>query len=133
MQTFWAAKEVPWIHLRHVYVLAVVTTAWVFFRLESLSEALDYVAVMYGFGEGGAVPGSLLLMLDREQLLVLSLALLLCIPVYRWLALQWAVPLGRNRPGVYALQQLVFIVPLLWLALLSVASSAYNPFIYFRF
>ena len=34
--------------LQLVYTLLVVMNAWVFFRVEKLSDALDYLAVMYG-------------------------------------------------------------------------------------
>ncbi len=122
-----------WWPLRHFYVLAVVTTAWVFFRLESLPAAWDYVSIMYGFGGAETVPGTLLMLLGREQVLVLLLATLLALPVYPALCIRWAIPMGQRRPLLYAMEHAALFLPLMWLALLSVASSVYNPFIYFRF
>ncbi len=37
---------------RHIYVLIVVLIGWVFFRSDSLTRALTYLGVMFGFREG---------------------------------------------------------------------------------
>ncbi len=121
-----------WRPLRHLYVLVVVTSAWVFFRLESLPDALAYLKVMYGFGHGTPVAGSLQMLFGVEQWLVLGVALILSTPLYRHCARRWWIPLGQRSVAVYALEHAVLLA-LLLLALLSVAASVYNPFIYFRF
>ncbi|MCK9241102.1 MBOAT family O-acyltransferase [Desulfocurvus sp.] len=130
-----------WRPLRHGYVLVVVLVAWVFFRVEELPRALDYLWAMTGAGAAGLAGGAGGLgagaYLPREKLLTLLAAVAFALP--------WAPALGRARAllarwsgpavpawGPEALRTLGLLA-VLALSLLHVASATYNPFIYFRF
>jgi alginate O-acetyltransferase complex protein AlgI len=126
--------------LRHGYVLLVVLVAWVFFRVEALPQALDYLRTMAGVGAATVKAMSVETFLPREKLLMLLVAAALALP--------WAPALGRARAllarrwpqagravpawGPAALRALGLLA-VLGLSLLHVASATYNPFIYFRF
>lgn len=120
--------------LRHVYTLFVVCMAWVFFRAEELSYALSYCASMLGLGGGVQVEGQLaVLALQPEYILALTLGVVFSTPVYLNFSLRKVVPVLRANPGWYRVSQAGLIFGLLAINVLAVASTTYNPFIYFRF
>lgn len=116
-----------WPLLQRLYLLLFVGLAWVFFRLETLPQALSYMKALCGLGGKGQ--GVAMALLGTENLVVLGLAILLSGPLYPRI-LAWLQPrLGKWREPLQALQ----LWGLLVLVLLSIASSSYQPFIYFRF
>ena len=117
--------------LRHTYVLLVVLVSWVFFRAETLDQALQYLGALFGLGMEGAHFTSTLF-LNREILAVLIMATLFSTPVYLKIV---------NRVQALQERKLLFGEIIKWIALFalflfsvaSILSSAYSPFIYFRF
>jgi alginate O-acetyltransferase complex protein AlgI len=103
----------------------LVIFSWVLFRAESLTAACGYVASMFGAG-GGSVAGSLLAaeIYTPYFLGVFGLcAFLVAQPVQ---AFDWVErPAAAWRPAL--------ILPLLFLAMVVMASQAFNPFLYFQF
>ena len=125
--------------LRHVYVGLVVVVGWVFFRLEKLSDAIAYLGAMVGLGTSPHINPWVLYKMDSLVFFTLAVACIGCMPVY---------PLCRDiirhkissmpQGAILALSgmQAVKVTTLgliLLLSLISLASGAYNPFIYFRF
>ena len=124
--------------MQHLYTLLVVVNAWVFFRAETLEHALRYLGVMYGVHAAPSMHPLVAIKLDPEFSATLTLALLLSVPVYP--ALQGY--LRQKRDQSVAWPAIVMSAPLVKLCLLgllllfssmSLATGAYNPFIYFRF
>lgn len=126
-------KKVP-AALSHCYALLFIMFCWVFFRSPSLAAALHYSASLVGLGPGTGIKYNLALYLNRELLLVLPIALLASMPCTSLLrkCLNTICPSTTTRwPGVLVETTAVMLVFLL--SLLSVATSTYQPFIYFRF
>jgi alginate O-acetyltransferase complex protein AlgI len=123
-----------WPAVRHVYTLAVVCIAWVFFRAENLPYALDYLSAMLGFGPVGHKADQLqVLILQPDILLAFIAGVVLATPLYPWLSRTWFIPYLRGWPAVNFVVQSFLIFGIFALAIFAVASTTYNPFIYFRF
>ena len=106
--------------LQRAATLLMVMVGWVVFRAESMTAALGYLR---GLVSGDARP---LYSLDPHAVLALALGCLLASGLPR---------LAADRLGERARERLsLACVPtLLVLCMLSLASGAYNPFIYFQF
>jgi alginate O-acetyltransferase complex protein AlgI len=128
---FGARLARAWAPVRHLYALAVVMVGWVFFRLESLPEALGYLRVMAGLGTGTGTVYHLDLYLDPEVLLALGAGIVGSMPVVPRLA-AWVEARAGWRPAADALGQAALLVVLV-LSACGLAAGTYNPFIYFRF
>ncbi len=118
--------------LRHGYVLFVVVIGWVFFRAENLSAALDYLGVMFGSQSLAMTGFEWAELMTSEALIAMVLGLILSTPIYRWFEERRSAQLAVGRLKLAVAEQ-VFLGGLLLLTLFKVASSTYDPFIYFRF
>jgi alginate O-acetyltransferase complex protein AlgI len=124
---------------RHAYALLVVMIGWVLFRADSLPQAGNLLAAMFGLVENpNAQPLSRFA--SNQVLFAVTAGIVLATPVWPWLRGRLALALsGASEPvrpylvvtgGVFqiALTVFLFIVSAAWLA-----AGTYNPFIYFRF
>jgi len=112
-----------WKPARFAYALLVVLFGWVLFRADTLAQAAAYAGAMLGV----AGRGLLLTSATPAALLILAAGALGCVPRLRRL-----VALDENHSAISAVRWIA-AVALLLLSMASLASSAYNPFIYFRF
>ncbi len=106
---------------RPVTALSVILS-FVIFRADTMTAAARYLAAM--FVPGSASPA--LALLDPYTLMILGVALLFSFPI---------VPRVRAWADAHHLDWIGYAIsiPLLLLCVISLASSTYNPFIYFRF
>ena len=118
--------------LAYLYAMAVVTVGFSIFRAESIGQALNILGQMvagFRFTDVGLITFRGLLTL--YNLFILACAFVAMTPILRdtadSLALRynakWAVTCGKYAASVF----------LMALCMMSIASSSYNPFIYFRF
>ncbi len=146
----WLAKRGAW--LRHVYTLLVVMVGWVFFRADNVTHALEYLRTMFGLA------GEKLVHLphppiDDAWVNVNALHPLgLFANTLTWIAIAagviGAMPWlprvtdyvariakhGRTRLAFgFEMAGLVALALIFVHVAMSLASGAYNPFIYFRF
>jgi alginate O-acetyltransferase complex protein AlgI len=126
--------------VQHVYALGVVLVGWVFFRSETLAQALGMLAALAGFAPGSGLEYHLSLYLDTELLIALAVGIIASTPL-----LPYVVRLLRHKRRTLELADrrgfdtltalgevtslmLVFLASLSWMA-----AGTYNPFLYFRF
>jgi alginate O-acetyltransferase complex protein AlgI len=135
--------ERAWAPVGHLYALLVVMVGWVFFKAETLSQALALLGAMIGLAQPSAAAYQPLINLNAEVVLMLLVGVVACLPVLPLLArfqdsLLAAPRLARGRLAL-AWQTAVAFTPVAALAFLFLASAmllaagTYNPFIYFRF
>ncbi len=105
---------------QHVLTLALVLIGWVVFRANTLPGALNYLRAMFTPGEG------VLTSLTPRVTLSLAVGAFGATGLFR----RWTSRLDERRREALGL---LAAPALLLLSLLSLASGAYNPFIYFRF
>jgi alginate O-acetyltransferase complex protein AlgI len=111
------------------YTLVAVGAGWVFFRAESLSQAVTWLATLGGLGDatGGQPFGYFW---NTELALVLIAAGVGCTP---WPKRAFRTLIDAGPPWLVQSSVLVGVATLLVVCGSRVAAGAYSPFIYFRF
>lgn len=110
----------------HVYTLFWVVLGWVLFRSESLSSAVNYMGMMFGYGSNGFTDNIFYYYLYNSRVILL-LGLLLSTPIYRFVSEKFF-----SRQIFLWIEP--FIAVLIFLVtLVLVIGSSYHPFIYFNF
>jgi alginate O-acetyltransferase complex protein AlgI len=127
-----------WVPVRHLYLIFVVLVSWVFFRAETLPDAITYLTSMFSMNFGD-VPFEFLDALNIEVIFALVFGLVLSTPVYRKWFLSDVDQDNGTVSDVINLQKSIpyvrcaLVSVLLFLSAMSLASTTHNPFIYFRF
>lgn len=125
-----------WKPVQHLYLLAVVIVGWVFFRADTLSQAVGYLHVMVDFTNYQTTPYQFAQVLSYEAIYVFLIGAVLSAPVYPKIR-KYLIGTSENNVNKIAyfvdIPRLTILSALLFLSVLKVASSTYNPFIYFRF
>jgi alginate O-acetyltransferase complex protein AlgI len=128
--------------MRHVYSVAVVMVGWVFFRADTLPQALGYLGEMAQAGQFRTPDAALSVLLNAQSVAALVAGSLLAAPLLPTLLQRLRTPRAEpprlDLPGrletrsVHALP-----VPLLAagfvVSIAILAGSTLNPFLYFRF
>jgi alginate O-acetyltransferase complex protein AlgI len=127
-----ALLERAWRPVRHFYVIAMVWTGWVFFRIEDFGPAWSHLKAMLGLGAGNV---DMTRFLDPRTLLCLFVGALFSTPAPARIGAVICERLDATRPGYIASGsvKMVSVLALAGLCAAAVASSSHNPFIYFRF
>ena len=126
--------ERVWKPIRHVYVMGAVMAGWVFFRAATLPEAWQILKTMVGAASMPAGGYSASLYVTPLWLLTAAAGLVASTPIPAFFVqkaqrtalsapvrMTWQLALGTGLVALFAY------------SVISVACSAYNPFIYFRF
>lgn len=118
----------PWINfLKHLYTIFIFVIGWVFFRSDNLHYAVTYIANMFGCVKVHDELYYLNYYGDSIEIITLFVAILCAMPIFSKIL------------EIKKEQKLLKIFINIWLLFLfvlstaAVASSTYNPFIYFRF
>src|SRR5690349_9030427 len=118
----------------HVYTLAVVACAWVLFRCDTVTHAIDYYAALAGLSDADPMLHPLARYADGLLMTTLLVAVVFAMPIGRRVSYWLDDAMERSRKAIVAMT-----AEGAWLVLVFVASAAtlaagtYNPFIYFRF
>jgi len=129
-----------WSPLRHLYVLIIVIFGWVLFRSDTLEYAKGYFHAMFGFGTGINKYAVISFYVTREFHLCLLIAIIGSTRFFPIVREQYSKIMSRLTPKFGgAIDTGVLVLELLGIIFIMVSStmylitSAYNPFIYFRF
>jgi alginate O-acetyltransferase complex protein AlgI len=128
--------------LRIIYCQLLVMTGWVFFRSPSVPYALSYLQAMAGAGRGDSARCYPALYLNNEIIIFIIIGLIGAFPFFPWLNRQhralkekWEkrkTPVGLLNAGYAAVYNL-YLLFILFAAVMTMVNSTYTPFIYFRF
>lgn len=125
-----------WQPVQHLYVIFIVITSWVFFRADTLTQAVNYFSAMANIANWHTTPLQYAQVMSNESIYIFSIGALFSLPIYTWLKDYLSKltehSLLKSACLIYA-PRLIFLSALLTLSTLKIASSTYNPFIYFRF
>jgi alginate O-acetyltransferase complex protein AlgI len=128
--------------VRHAYLILVVMVGWVFFRADSLPQALHYLAAMADVRAFGAPDAALSILANAQAVGALILGSLFAFPLLPLILERLRTPhADRPHPELPARldTRSVHAIPIPLLAaafVLSIAilvGSTLNPFLYFRF
>ena len=126
--------------VQHLYALLIVVVGWVLFRTESMTQAVSYLSAMSGFAQGTGVKYNVAMFLSDKLKLEMGMGILFSAPVYPWIKRMEASiletgPMKLRTPLniVFNLFGFVLLTVILYASMISLAASAYNPFIYSGF
>lgn len=117
--------------LGHIYAMLVVCVGFVVFRADTIHEGIGMIGQMFTGWDFAAVKMSVALQYLTPMFILMAIvAVIGCGPVLGWIRHK-----TEGQAVVSVLRPLSYVASLLLLLLcmLSLASGAYNPFIYFRF
>lgn len=110
----------------HIYTLFFVILGWVVFRSGSMTEAVDYIKAMFGFGCNGFWDAGAVQYMKQYAIYYIW-GLLCCFPYIRKMNRIY------DKKIVWSAVYTVATVGILVFSILFIFSNAYNPFIYFNF
>ncbi|SEF86108.1 alginate O-acetyltransferase complex protein AlgI [Eubacterium ruminantium] len=115
----------------HIYTMLVVVLAFVLFRADTLSQGFGIIGQMFNCSMGdSAVNAKILSCLTGLFIVALVFAVLLSTPVFKVIRAKFEKTKSVN---LYNYVAYIGSLVVFALAILSLLSSKYNPFIYFRF
>jgi len=126
--------------VRYIYTLLIVIVGWVIFRTESMTHTISYLSAMSGFAYGAGVKYSIAMFLNDKLKLEIGMGIILSTPLYPLIRrmeeslLETAsVQLKAPLNVVFNFVGFVLLSIIVYASIISLAASAYQPFIYFRF
>ena len=115
----------------HIYTLSVTVLAFVLFRAGSLGQGFGLIADMFSGAAGDAAANAeIMSCLSTLCIIAFVFAVILSTPVFRVLKEKAS---KLKNAEMYNYMSYAGSIGILALCVLSLVSSAYNPFIYFRF
>lgn len=126
-----------WRPLRHGYTLLLVIIGWVFFRAETLTQAVQYLASMVGLTHADGIKYYALFYCDLKTVLTLLVGCVFATPVADW-ACRYIrdAQIYSKRAYLQIITDAGYycvLVILFYLSAAYLAAGTYNPFIYYRF
>jgi alginate O-acetyltransferase complex protein AlgI len=125
---------------RHIYTLLVVVVGWVIFRTETMTHAVSYLYAMAGLAHGAGVKYNVAMFLTNKLKLEIGIGIILSAPLYPLIERIGSSILETGPVKCRAALNVAFhVAGLAWLSfvvyasVISLAASAYNPFIYSKF
>lgn len=112
-----------------LYTLIIVMIGWVFFRIEGLQNAWDYLLVCFNIKGPEGVAYTFDFFMDSYYVLVFGIAIIFASSLLKPFYDRWKT---RKNPVTQSLF-MFFHITLLFYCYLIISSDSYNPFIYFRF
>lgn len=118
--------------LAHLYLLFVAIIGWALFYFTDFNRLQHYLSMMFGAHGNGFWSIQLGLTL-QENVWWLIIALILCLPVYKWANKRFKKMLTRDNFNWMWMLSTGFNFAMLILSTAMLAGKSYNPFIYYRF
>lgn len=111
--------------LSHMITMIVVIVAWVLFRSSDLTSAMEYICTMFGSGATSFAGADFLSTVKRTYVILIAAAV-------------GATPIVKNffdrlSNRGFAWVESCWLTFILFVTILEIVSSSYNPFIYFNF
>lgn len=115
---------------RRIYSLLVIVIGWVFFRAETLKDAVQYLGRMFGALKVHTPGFQLGWYLNHYTIFILLVAMVLSTPLSCYLKKKGNKLVGEDKTEMITNGVLILM---LVISLVCVVASTYNPFIYFQF
>ncbi|HYE04856.1 MAG TPA: MBOAT family O-acyltransferase, partial [Planctomycetota bacterium] len=122
---------------RWAYTMTLVMVGWVFFRCETLSHAGMVLAAMAGAGPAAADAGGWQGAIDAQVVLTMVVGAVAAVgaPValYDRIAARLRATGGAIAEGALQVAGIAFVALVMYASTVTLVSSGFNPFIYYRF
>lgn len=120
---------------RWIITMVIVITAWVFFRADTIHDALLYIKAMFGFNSNGEMLILSELYLNNPAFYILMIVGIIgstpLIKKYFIKNIDAFNPVNVSKKVLYL--QNIIIIAFFAAVYIMLANNTYNPFIYFRF
>ena len=113
--------------LAHIYTWVIFLFGWVWFRAESLPQAFQFFSALLNVNKLHSDYLPVGQILNPQLIFKLGVSFIACLPLIPWLGQRWSESFIRSA-FVYGVAILILV-----LSLGSVATTTFDPFIYFRF
>lgn len=113
--------------IKRIYTLIAIILGVMWFRTRTLSYSKDFLLNLFGLLKTKENGYNIFCYIDRVEIIVIVIAFLCAVPTFKNI-LFW----GKKNKFIGILVDLWMLI-LLILSCMQIASSTYNPFIYFRF
>lgn len=123
----WLDKSGPVVP--HIYTLLVVHVSWVFFRIEDFSYGLTVLKCMFGFASSEQAYYTVEIFTHSFFWTLFGIGVVLSTP---WLA-KTSLFQGTSRSPAVRFATVCSFMMILFLSVINLVNTTYNPFIYFRF
>lgn len=116
----------------HIYTLLVILLTFVIFRADSIIQGLNVIACMFtgSLSINPAVAGNVVGKLTPYVLVIFAVGVIISTPVIKKIGIK------LNNNGMAAANNVISLLGTLFLfvlCILTLTTTSYNPFIYFRF
>ena len=126
--------------LPHIYTMYIFTTTLTIFRADTVPLAMDYLAVMHGFGYETNLGTGALLHVDKDIQAAIIAGIIFSLPVFSPLKKLGHYLIGKSTDlvstvvgeSVNVLKTSVLAI-IFYISIIFLSSGTYNPFIYYRF
>lgn len=117
--------------LKHIYTISVVTLAWVFFRTDTLENALGYFGRLFTFSNYGDFYPAIYL--NNYFIFLLISGIVLAMPVRKYLIQKYHKMNFAFSPNISLLITATVYLSLFIYCILELSIATHTPFIYFKF
>lgn len=125
-------KKLPQI-FRHIYLVFIVMIGWVFFRAENITQAIDFIRVLGGISVNPIYNNSFISYINESGFIVI-LAIIFSAPVLP--NVKSMLELNHKKlvesKFMYATHS-ACLMSIMFIIVVILVNSTYNPFLYFRF
>ncbi|MCB5559149.1 MBOAT family O-acyltransferase [Anaerosalibacter bizertensis] len=118
-----------WKPIRHIYTMFLVVIGWLFFRVETLRQAFEYLKIMFGFTDHVLINSQAVYYL-KEYKYALMISIIVSLPIYPLLKRRFK---GSDHSIINNYLKPVVLIGVFALSIMYLINSTFNPFIYFRF
>jgi alginate O-acetyltransferase complex protein AlgI len=132
-------QQVPRL-VRHFYTTLVVMIGWVFFRADTIGDAVIYIKSLVNFNSQPYLDARLFAAMNTEFYLALVVGIIFSFPVFPVMASRFSLAMkevgGNARLLVSSLTNAVMVAWTLFIVIYcsaQIISGSHNPFLYFRF
>ncbi|MFZ1954747.1 MAG: MBOAT family O-acyltransferase [Desulfobacterales bacterium] len=126
--------------LPHIYLMYIFTTTLTIFRADTVPLAMDYLAVMHGFGYETNLGTGALLHVDRDIQAAIIAGIIFSFPVLNPLKKLGNNLIGKSTEFVstvigesFNIVKTSVLAIIFYMSIIFLSSGTYNPFIYYRF
>lgn len=118
---------------RHIYLVLIVMIGWVFFRSENIAQSSEFIQVLFGIGSNPICNNSFVMYINESGYIII-LAIIFATPIIPKLKsiLKSKTKKLVESNFIYGLHS-TFLVSLMFIVVVILINSTYNPFLYFRF
>jgi alginate O-acetyltransferase complex protein AlgI len=126
--------------LPHIYLMYIFTATLTIFRADTVPLAMDYLAVMHGFGNESDLVTAALLHVDTDIQAAIIAGIIFSFPVFNPLKKfgNYLSGTSSRLVSTVAAESATFmktsaLAVIFYMSIVFLSSGTYNPFIYFRF